>query len=32
MPHYMTQFAYTQEASATLAENPEDRSSPCVNC
>jgi uncharacterized protein with GYD domain len=28
MPHYMTQFAYTQEAWATLAANPEDRSSP----
>ena len=28
MPLYMTQFAYTQEAWATLAENPEDRSAP----
>jgi uncharacterized protein with GYD domain len=28
MPHYMTQFAYTQEAWATLAETPEDRSAP----
>ena len=28
MPLYMTQFAYTQEAWAILAENPEDRSAP----
>jgi uncharacterized protein with GYD domain len=28
MPLYMTQFAYTPEAWATLAENPEDRSAP----
>ena len=28
MPFYMTQFAYTPEAWATLAENPEDRSVP----
>jgi uncharacterized protein with GYD domain len=28
MPLYMTQFAYTPEAWATLAENPEDRSVP----
>ncbi len=26
MPLYMTQFAYTPEAWATLADNPEDRS------
>jgi uncharacterized protein with GYD domain len=28
MPLYMTQFAYTAEAWATLADNPEDRSAP----
>ncbi len=28
MPLYMTQFAYTPEALATLAENPQDRSAP----
>jgi len=32
MPLYMTQFAYTQEEWATLAENLEDRSAPCANC
>ena len=26
MPLYMTQFAYTPEAWATLTDNPEDRS------
>jgi hypothetical protein len=26
MPLYMTQFAYTPEAWATLVDNPEDRS------
>jgi uncharacterized protein with GYD domain len=26
MPRYMTQFAYTPEAWATLTDNPEDRS------
>ena len=26
MPLYMTQFAYTPEAWATLSDNPEDRS------
>jgi uncharacterized protein with GYD domain len=26
MPLYMTQFAYTSEAWATLTDNPEDRS------
>jgi uncharacterized protein with GYD domain len=26
MPFYMTQFAYTPEAWATLTDNPEDRS------
>lgn len=28
MPLYMTQFAYTPEAWAALADNPEDRSAP----
>ena len=28
MPLYMTQFAYTPEAWATLVDNPEDRSAP----
>jgi len=28
MPLYMTQFAYTTEAWATLVDNPEDRSAP----
>ena len=28
MPLYMTQFAYTSEAWATLVDNPEDRSAP----
>ena len=31
MPLYMTQFAYTPEALATLAENPQDRSAPCAS-